>query len=212
MLRQIKKEDVNKMKEKIFDAEKSAKLLKKVFLTKEVRQEFGSSEELVNKYITPFLVNQIYTERKNFLPKIRSFKEEIEKLFPEYRVIGRAKSLVSIFGKVMKNRSLADIFGIKIIVPTVEDCYSVKEWLFSTYHVVHYEDKIKNPKDNGYSDLKVVILFDVETETTIMVEFLMQSQQMYIDSQTIQSHSKAYPWKYQPVILELPVEYQSVDL
>jgi len=69
------------------------------------------------------------------------------------------------------------------------------------------DDRIKEPKANGYRDLKLVVEY-----RGALVEIIIQSQEMYVDSQTLQSHRLAYPWKYKPAIQELPIEYREINI
>ena len=74
-----------------------------------------------------------------------------------------------------------------------------------------FKDKILHPKANGYKDLKLVIHYVLKSGEDILVEFIIQTPEMYVDSHTIQKHSNVYPWKYHDVIKNLPAEYEYVE-
>lgn len=194
---------MNKMQ--IFDSAKAESLLREVFLTDEIQSQLKVTDEYVKAVIEANCIKQIQEERLAGLPKIKIFKEELERKFPSFRFVARLKSLPSIFGKMLKNRTLADVFGITVVVPTIEECYYFKDWLFNNYKEFDREDRILNPKENGYRDLQLVIMYQ-----DLLVEFIIQTHEMYVDAHTIQLHELAYPWKYHDVIRGLPAPYQQV--
>lgn len=195
-----------------FDSKKAQVLLREVFMTKEIADALGGlTKEEVEQIVHAEAIELVQNERMIHLENVKKFKEDIEKKFPSYRFSARLKSLPSIFGKMLRHGALADVFGIKVIVPTIEECYYFKEWLCEHYAKFSFDDKIKKPKENGYRDLKVVISYHtIETEP-ILVEFIIQTPQMYVDSHTIQKHQNVYPWKYHDVIKNLPAEYEYIE-
>lgn len=189
-----------------FDAKKATQLLREVFDTREIAEALSITRQEVENVIYPDAVELIQKERLGNLDIVKKFKEDIEKLFPKYRFSARLKSLPSIFGKALRRRTLADVFGIKVIVDTIKECYVFKEWLEKNYTVFDFDDRIKNPKPNGYRDLKIVIIYQ-----NILIEFIIQTPKMYVDSHTIQKHSIVFPWKYHDVIKNLPAEYEYIE-
>lgn len=194
-----------------FDPKKAERLLRKVFLTDEIASALMVSEKEVRDVVTAESIAQVQKERFENFEEVKAFKDSIEKRFPSYRFSARLKSLPSIFGKMLRYRTLADVFGIKVIVPTIEECYYFKNWLSSNYKEFDFQDKIINPKANGYRDLKIVINYPVADRVDVLVEFIIQTPEMYVDSHTRQKHSNVYPWKYHDVIKNLPAEYEYVE-
>jgi (p)ppGpp synthase/HD superfamily hydrolase len=194
-----------------FDAKRAEKLLRKVFLTKEIMTALNVNENEINDVVNADVIKQVQKERMENLEEIKEFKNELEALFPNYRFSARLKSLPSIFGKMLRHRTVADVYGMKIIVPTIADCYKLKEWFLKHNEQFAFKDKIANPKPNGYRDLKIVINYVVKSGETVLVEFIIQTPEMYVDSHTIQKHSNVYPWKYHDVIKNLPAEYEYVE-
>lgn len=190
---------------KDFNPKQAETLLREVFLTKEIQSQLQVKSDYVKAVIEADCIAQVQRERMEGLPKIKEFKTTLEKKFPSFRFAARLKSLASIFGKMLKERTLADVFGITVVVPTIQDCYYFKDWLFKTYEEFDREDRIMNPKDNGYRDLKLVVSYN-----DILVEFIIQTPDMYVDAHTLQLHELAYPWKYHDVIRGLPSSYQQV--
>lgn len=80
-------------------------------------------------------------------------------------VIGREKHPYSIFRK-MQRKSLSkitdlhDLFGLRVIVDSTEDCYQVLGLIHRTYRPVmhHMKDYIAFPKPNGYNSLHTTVL------------------------------------------------------
>ena len=194
-----------------FDSIKAEVLLREVFLTPEIATALGVTEEDVNKFVHVDAIEQIQKERFENFEEVKAFKNYIEKMFPLYRFSARLKSLPSIFGKILRQRTVADVFGIKVIVPTNKECYLVKEWLVEHYEEFDFDDRIKTPKPNGYRDLKVVIHYPGKNNEDLLVEFIIQTPKMYVDSHTLQKHANVFPWKYHDVIKNLPAEYEYVE-
>lgn len=189
-----------------FDCKKAEELLREVFLTEEILDELGVSRTEIEEVVCADAIEQIQKERMESFELVKNFKDNMMEMFPEYRFSARLKSLPSIFGKALRHRTLADVFGIKVVVPNKRKCYTFKKWLYEHYIVFDFEDRIKNPKFNGYKDLKIVISYQ-----DILIEFIIQTPSMYVDSHTIQKHSVVYPWKYHRVIRNLPAEYEYIE-
>ncbi len=181
----------------------------------EVKDQLGVTTEKIEFFINRDIIRSIEKDRKKMAEPLKRLKMYLQLSFPEYRVSGRIKSLTSILGKYMQERTLLDTFGFKIIIPNIEGeteeeriekCYQVKNWIEENFKIFdnEYNDRIKNPKPTGYQDLKMVVeYFD------LMVEFIIQTENMYNNSKTgPQSHKEAYPWKYNPAIIALAKKYK----
>lgn len=187
------------------DFKEAESRLKEVFLTPEIQKVLGITDNDVEDFVKEDCIRQVQKERIEGLPKMISLKDELQKKFPSFRFEARLKSLSSIFGKMLEQRTLADVFGFSIVVSTIEDCYYFKNWLLKEFEKFEVDDRIMNPKDNGYRDLQVVVRYD-----NILVEFIIQTREMYIDARTIQAHEKKYPWKYHDVVRALPPAYKKI--
>lgn len=92
---------------------------------------------------------------------------------PIENIKSRVKSLESIVAKMQKKglpltvncmmKSLHDIAGIRVICPFISDVYHVANMLINQkdVEVVRVKDYIKNPKENGYRSLHMIVLVDV---------------------------------------------------
>lgn len=188
-----------------FDIIKAEQELREAFYC--VMDQLSLTREDIDTYVERSVIASVQAEREKMIEPLRELKSELETMFRNYRIKGRIKSLTSILGKLMQERTLMDAFGMKIITDDVYQCYCMKSWIEDNFKVVEFEDRIRNPKPNGYSDLKIVVEFK-----NLQLEFIIQTNKMYVDSRTLQPHWVAYPWKYHPQILNLPFEYRKIDI
>ncbi len=185
----------------------------------EVADQLGITPEKIEFFINRDVIRSIEKDRKRMAEPLKRLKTYLIVSFPEYKITGRIKSLTSILGKYMQERTLLDTFGFKIIIPDTEGeteeerikkCYQVKDWVEENFRIFdnEYNDRIKNPKPTGYQDLKMVVeYFD------LMVEFIVQTESMYKMSKFgPQSHKEAYPWKYHPAITTLAKKYKEKEI
>ena len=81
----------------------------------------------------------------------------------EYRLVSRVKSPWSIYTKMQAEgktfRQLMDVFGFRVIVRSVADCYHALGVVHSVYKPVdgRFRDFIAIPKANGYQSLHTVL-------------------------------------------------------
>ncbi len=94
---------------------------------------------------------------------------------------GREKTLYSIYRKMQrKHRSFAhvqDVFGFRVIVPEVLDCYRALGVLHGQYKPMpgKFEDFIAIPKLNGYQSLHTTLV----GPTGVPVEFQIRTESMH---------------------------------
>lgn len=124
-------------------------------------------------------------ERNRFFHKVKSIlTPKLEEAGLEYTIEVRFKHLYSIYRKMQeKDRrfdEIYDVFALRIIVPTVDDCYK-------TLGIIHtlwkpkpnrFKDYIAVPKPNGYRSLHTTIL-GPEGKAT---EFQIRTQEMHEES------------------------------
>ena len=187
----------------MFNCEVAQEKLRTAFYA--VKEELGINDEIIDFYVNAENIHSIQVDRERMLEPLTLLKEELEKKFPNFRIKGRVKSLASTFGKYMMQRSTWDVFGIKIITPNYVSSYAMAAWLMENYKYVEFEDRTEFPKPNGYSDLKVIVRYE-----DVLVEFIVQTNRQYADSDTLQAHHLVYPWKYRREIRELPLDYKEM--
>lgn len=103
--------------------------------------------------------------RKRIVEKLRqSIFSTLEHAGLQYfEVNGRRKTVFSIYKKMVKKRrsfdELHDIFGFRIIVSSVDDCYRVLGIIHNAYKPIpgRFADYVAIPKSNGYQSLHTVV-------------------------------------------------------
>ncbi len=109
-------------------------------------------------------------------------------------VHGRAKHLYSLYKKLIKNeRNIAriyDIIALRVIVPTVADCYSVLGVIHSKWTPLkgRIKDYIAQPKPNGYRSLHTTVF----CEQGEVVEFQIRTRAMHAENE----YGIAAHWAY----------------
>ena len=120
----------------------------------EISRKLKESEEQRNKYIEEF---------------ITPLKDKLKELNVPYRVLGRPKSVSSIYNKI-KNKNVTfdeiyDLFAVRIIVDVEREkekstCWQVYSLITDVYTPIpeRLKDWITNPKSNGYESLHTTII------------------------------------------------------
>ena len=110
------------------------------------------------------------------------------------QVQGRPKHIYSIVKK-MRGKSLGfeqvfDIRALRVIVPTVDDCYAALSWVHSQFVPLteEFDDYIAKPKGNGYQSLHTVVRDAIGQP----IEVQIRTQAMHQHSE----HGVAAHWAY----------------
>jgi len=116
---------------------------------------------------------------------VERIQREVEKAFSDNRqkvqVFGREKTLYSIYAKMReKHLSFAqvnDIFGFRIVVNTLPECYLALGVLHQLYKPLpgRFKDYIAIPKANGYQSLHTTLVSPLGTA----VEFQIRTEPMH---------------------------------
>ncbi|NCN07076.1 bifunctional (p)ppGpp synthetase/guanosine-3',5'-bis(diphosphate) 3'-pyrophosphohydrolase [Candidatus Falkowbacteria bacterium] len=158
----------------------------------------GELEDLSFKYVHPKdykwiieILPHKYKEKEKHLEKVkkRVTKKLIEAgiTFRNISIHGRTKHLYSLYKKLLKpliNRDLSkvyDLIALRIIVPTVADCYSTLGVLHNLYRPMpgRVKDYIAQPKPNGYQSLHTTVF----TENGEIVEFQIRTTEMHEEAE-----------------------------
>ncbi len=109
-------------------------------------------------------------------------------------VQGRPKHIYSIVKK-MRGKSLGfeqvyDVRALRIVVPTVPDCYAALAWVHSHFRPINdeFDDYIARPKPNGYQSLHTV----VRDQSGKPIEVQLRTQAMHDHAE----HGVAAHWAY----------------
>ncbi len=135
-----------------------------------------------NKIIQDRL-DRLHTESGNMLQEI---EESLRKLLSSRglsaEVSGREKRPYSIWRKMERKQlsldQLSDIFGFRVIVSTLDDCYRAVGLVHRTWRAVpgRFKDYISNPKQNDYRSLHTTVIgphhmrVEMQIRTRIMHE------------------------------------------
>lgn len=140
-------------------------------------------------------------ERKKFIEQAQKEVETIfrkEKFLIEVsRISGREKTIYSIYEKMRrKNYSrvaeVFDLFGLRIIVRTPEDCYRALGIMHSHWPPIpgRFKDYISVPKPNGYQSLHTTVLGLGRSK--LPTEIQIRTEKMHLDAE----YGPAAHWAY----------------
>ncbi|HHH53275.1 MAG TPA: bifunctional (p)ppGpp synthetase/guanosine-3',5'-bis(diphosphate) 3'-pyrophosphohydrolase, partial [Bacteroidetes bacterium] len=120
----------------------------------EINNKLKDSQKQRDKYISKF---------------IEPLKDKLKELGVPYRVLGRPKSISSIYNKI-KNKNVTfdeiyDLFAVRIIVDVPREkekstCWQVYSLITDVYTPIpeRLKDWVTNPKSNGYESLHTTII------------------------------------------------------
>ncbi len=145
-------------------------------------------EDLSFRFLEPDTYKQIARlldekriERESHVEQVRlELESALQAQGVQASVQGRPKHIHSIVKK-MRGKSLDfervfDIRALRVVVPTVDDCYAVLAWVNSHFSPVaeEFDDYIAKPKPNGYQSLHTVVrdaqerAFEIQIRTQAM--------------------------------------------
>jgi GTP pyrophosphokinase len=113
-------------------------------------------------------------------------------------VTGRVKTLRSTHQKMLQKgipaRSIRDRTALRIIVPSVQDCYRVMHTLRQHHACLAHtvKDYIEQPKPNGYQSLQASFVTETEAVGRGVVEFQIRTPSMHQHAE----RGDAAHWRY----------------
>jgi guanosine-3',5'-bis(diphosphate) 3'-pyrophosphohydrolase len=155
-----------------------------------LNQTYRELQELAFRYLKPWrwtildkAVARARSRRRDLIHKVhRDVEGAFEGAGMQVRIAGREKTLYSIYRKMdEKHLSFAqvtDIYGFRIIVPAVIDCYTAVGLLHQIYKPVpgKFKDHIAIPKINGYQSLHTTLV----GPSGVNVEFQLRTESMHL--------------------------------
>ncbi|MCX7845224.1 MAG: bifunctional (p)ppGpp synthetase/guanosine-3',5'-bis(diphosphate) 3'-pyrophosphohydrolase, partial [Dictyoglomaceae bacterium] len=118
-----------------------------------------------NYYKIANKVAETRKKRENLIQKaIQVIKEELEKAQIKAEITGRPKHLYSIYQKMIKKgieiEEMYDLLGVRIIVNTELECYTVLGIIHNLWKPIHWriKDYISNKKSNNYQSLHTTVI------------------------------------------------------
>ncbi len=182
-------------------------------------------EEIAFRYINPEAHRAVTDRLAEIFERNRGVLGEIEKalssLFEKYdikaSVKSRQKKPWSVFRKMetkaLSFEQLSDIFGFRVVVDTVEDCYRALGAIHTTWSMVpgRFKDYISTPKQNDYRSIHTTIVgpsrqrveLQIRTfEMNKVAEYGVAAHSIYKDmngktngaAHTISKDTNAYAW------------------
>jgi guanosine-3',5'-bis(diphosphate) 3'-pyrophosphohydrolase len=173
-----------------------------------LNQTYRELQELSFRYLRPWryavLSKAVARARSRRRDLIQKVQRDVENGFDEagmkMRIAGREKTLYSIYRKMdEKHLSFAqvtDIYGFRIVVPTVTDCYTAMGLLHQQYKPVpgKFKDHIAIPKINGYQSLHTTLV----GPSGVNVEFQLRTEAMHLVAES----GVAAHWLYKASVPE----------
>ena len=155
-----------------------------------LNQTYRELQELAFKHLRPWryaiLSKAVAKARSRRRDLIQKVQREVEAAFAEagmhVRIAGREKTLYSVHQKMDEKRlsfaQVTDIYGFRVIVPGVIDCYTAMGLLHQIYKPVpgRFKDHIAIPKVNGYQSLHTTLV----GPSGVNVEFQMRTEAMHV--------------------------------
>jgi GTP pyrophosphokinase len=134
------------------------------------------------KKIAAFLAER-RTDRENRIQENLSLlKNEFTKTKIKATISGRAKHIYSIYRKAQKKQldyqSIFDYSALRILVPTIDDCYAALSIINNLWENIpeEFDDYIASPKPNGYRSIHTAVIdqegkhFEIQIRTYAMHE------------------------------------------
>ena len=155
-----------------------------------LNQVYRELQDLAFTYLYPWrnailskAVEKARSRRRDLINKVQ---RELEAAFAatnmNLRIAGREKSVFSIYRKMhQKHLSFAqvtDIYGFRLIVPTLTDCYTALGTLHQLYKPVpgRFKDHIAMAKLNGYQSLHTTLV----GPSGVNIEFQLRTESMHL--------------------------------
>jgi GTP pyrophosphokinase len=129
-------------------------------------------EDLSFRFLEPELYKKIAamldekrTERQRYIARaIQALSTELSSLNVNAEITGRPKHIYSIWNKMRSKAvdfsELYDVRGLRVIVPTVKDCYAVLGAVHNLWQPIarEFDDYISRPKGNLYQSLHTAVV------------------------------------------------------
>ncbi|MFO0490780.1 MAG: RelA/SpoT family protein [Curvibacter sp.] len=155
-----------------------------------LNQTYRELQELSFQHLRPWrhavLIKALERARSRRRDLIGKVQREVETAFQgtgmPVRIAGREKTLYSIYRKMDEKHlsfaQITDMYGFRIIVPALADCYTALGTLHQLYKPVpgRFKDHIAIPKVNGYQSLHTTLV----GPSGVSVEFQIRTEAMHI--------------------------------
>ncbi|MBK9360792.1 MAG: bifunctional (p)ppGpp synthetase/guanosine-3',5'-bis(diphosphate) 3'-pyrophosphohydrolase [Rubrivivax sp.] len=154
-----------------------------------LNQTYRELQELSFEHLYPWrhgaLAKAVSRARGTRRDIVERVQRDVEKAFAaqkiKVQISGREKTIYSIYRKMREKHAgfaqVNDIFGFRIVVPTLPECYLALGVLHQLYKPVpgRFKDYIAIPKANGYQSLHTTLVSPLGTA----VEFQLRTEAMH---------------------------------
>ncbi|UVC14135.1 RelA/SpoT family protein [Mesorhizobium onobrychidis] len=182
-------------------------------------------EEIAFRFINPEAYRAVTARLAEIFERNKGVLSEIERalstLFDKYAIKAEVKSRQkkpwSVFrkmeAKALSFEQLSDIFGFRVVVDTVEDCYRALGAIHTTWSMVpgRFKDYISTPKQNDYRSIHTTIVGPSRQRVELQIrtyqmnkiaEYGVAAHSIYKDSggrvngtaHAISKETNAYAW------------------
>lgn len=116
------------------------------------------------KTIAKFLAERRTDREHRIKETISRLREELKLAHIDADISGRAKHIYSIYLKAHRKhldyKAIYDSSAIRILVPTLDDCYNALSIAHNLWEHIpeEYDDYIANPKPNGYRSIHTAVI------------------------------------------------------
>ncbi|WP_119965644.1 RelA/SpoT family protein [Simplicispira lacusdiani] len=155
-----------------------------------LNQTYRELQDLAFRHLHPWryatlskAVGKARNRRRDLVQKVQADVDAaFARIGMKVRLAGREKTLYAIYQKmVLKHLSFAqvtDIYGFRVIVPTITDCYTALGILHQMYKPVpgKFKDHIAIAKLNGYQSLHTTLV----GPSGVNIEFQMRTEEMHL--------------------------------
>jgi len=167
-----------------------------------LNQSYRELQELSFQHLRPWrhaaLSKALLKARGYRRDIVERIQRDVDKAFAQAKlpvqVFGREKTLFSIYRKMREKHlsfaQVSDIFGFRIVVSNLQECYLAMGILHQVYKPLpgRFKDYIAIPKANGYQSLHTTLVSPLGTA----VEFQIRTEQMH----TVAENGIAAHWLY----------------
>jgi GTP pyrophosphokinase len=129
-------------------------------------------EDLSFRYLEPEdymhiarLLDERRVDRQSYIDDVvEVLQTELNAISVDAEIFGRAKHIYSIWRKMRRKdivfSQVYDIRAVRILVPTVRDCYAVLGVVHNLWRNIpnEFDDYIASPKENGYRSLHTAVI------------------------------------------------------
>ena len=155
-----------------------------------LNQTYRELQDLAFRHLHPWryatlekAIAKSRTRRRDLVQKVHAeISHEFQRVELPVRLSGRENTLHSLYQKMIRHHltfaQVTDIYGFRLIVPTVTDCYTALGVLHQMYKPTpgRFKDHIAIAKNNGYQSLHTTLV----GPSGVSIDFQIRTESMHI--------------------------------